>query len=80
LGGSTWDNNESRSLGNIFTPGGSENLVIRYREPDRPGVLRTGLVTYVGGGAGIASATNVPEPVTAILALVAAAFATAWRI
>jgi hypothetical protein len=79
LGGSTWDNNESRSLGNIFTPGGSENLVIRYREPDRPGVLRTGLVTYVGGSPGVAAASAVPEPAAVICAVAAALVAIGSR-
>jgi hypothetical protein len=80
LGSSTWDPNEMRTLGNIFTPGGSENLILRYREPDRPGFLRTGLVTYVGAaGSGLASAAAVPEPQTALLAMVAGVFAFVRR-
>jgi hypothetical protein len=78
LGSSTWAENESRSLGNIFTPGGTENLVLRYREPDRPDVLRTGLVTYVVGP-GPTVATAVPEPQAAILALLAAIFGVGFR-
>jgi hypothetical protein len=80
VGGSTWDENESRSLGNIFTLGGSETLTIRYREPDRPGFLRTGLVTYVGGGAGAAATTAVPEPTAAILAGVAGVWLYGWTV
>jgi hypothetical protein len=80
LGSSTWDENESRTLGNIFTPGGSQNLVIRYREPDRRGFLRTGLVTYVGGaGSSLGHAATVPEPQAAVLSVIAAAFAIVRR-
>jgi hypothetical protein len=72
-GNSTWDPNESRPLGNIFTPGGSQNLVLRFREPNRPGFLRNGLVTYVGGsGSGLGSGAAVPEPQSIVLLLVPA--------
>jgi hypothetical protein len=80
LGSSTWDVNEARTLGNIFTPGGSQNLVLRYREPDRPGFLRTGLVTYVGGaGSSLGDAAAVPEPQAIVLSFIAAALAFVRR-
>jgi hypothetical protein len=79
LGSSTWEANESRPLGNIFTPGGSQNLVLRYREPDRAGVLRTGIVTFVGGGAGLANAATVPEPHAATLALLCSVMGAGFR-
>ena len=79
-GNSTWDPNESRPLGNIFTPGGSQNLVLRFREPNRPGFLRAGLVTYVGGsGSGLGSGAAVPEPQSFILALIPGISALALR-
>jgi hypothetical protein len=80
-GNSTWDPNESRPLGNIFTLGGSQNLVLRFREPNRPGFLRTGLVTYVGGsGSGLGSGAAVPEPHSIILALIPGVSALAVRL
>jgi hypothetical protein len=78
LGSSTWDVNETRPLGNIFTPGGSENLVLNYREPDRRGFLRTGLVTYVGGAGSSLGASSVPEPHAGMLLMVGL-FAAATR-
>lgn len=40
---------ESFSLGNAWTTGGDESgVAFRYREPSRPGVLRDGVVTFVG--------------------------------
>ncbi|MEX2091261.1 MAG: dockerin type I domain-containing protein, partial [Pirellulales bacterium] len=77
IGSSTWNDAESRSIGNIYTPGAAHNLTFRYREPSRPNFLQTGFVTYVGAGAGGASA--VPEPGTLVLALVAGLFAATLR-
>jgi hypothetical protein len=79
-GNSTWDPNESRPLGNIFTPGGSKNVVLRFREPSRPGFLRNGLVTYVGGGSGLASSGAVPEPNVAGLVLTSWLFGLVSRV
>jgi hypothetical protein len=78
IGSSTWSNNESLSLGNIFTPGGAENLVFQYREPTRRNFLVTGEVVYVNGpGAGGASV--VPEPGSLVLLLMAGLTSVAWR-
>ncbi|HVT29348.1 MAG TPA: PEP-CTERM sorting domain-containing protein [Lacipirellulaceae bacterium] len=76
-GSSTWDTNETLSIGDIYTPGGPQNLVFRYREPDRPGFLRTGLVTYVSSGLG--SSTGVPEPSTVMIVGVALISVLGWR-
>jgi hypothetical protein len=79
-GNSTFDPNESRPLGNIFTPGGSQNLVLRFREPSRPGFLRTGLVTYVGGsGSSLGLGAAVPEPQSFVLALIPGILALEFR-
>lgn len=48
-GSTTVDGGESLDLGNAFIVGGSETgLSFRYREPNRPGALRTGLISFVG--------------------------------
>ena len=78
IGSSTWSQNESLSLGNIFTLGGAENLVFQYREPTRRNFLVTGEVVYVNGpGAGGASV--VPEPGSFALLLMAGLTSAAWR-
>ena len=78
LGSSTWNNAESLSIGNIYTPGAAHNITFRYREPSRQGFLRTGLVTYLGPGAG-GGASAVPEPGTFVLALAAGLFVATRR-
>jgi hypothetical protein len=78
IGSSMWSQNESLSLGNIFTLGGAENLVFQYREPTRRNFLVTGEVVYVDGpGAGGASV--VPEPGSIVLLLMAGLTSAAWR-
>lgn len=47
-GSSTLDGGEDFGLGTAFSVGGSTaGLAFRYREPDRPGALRTGLLSLV---------------------------------
>ena len=46
---STLDGGNSFDLGSAFSVGGSESdLAFRYREPTRPGALRTGLISFIG--------------------------------
>lgn len=68
LGTSDLDDTESFDIGNLFTPGASENLQFFYREPGRPDFLREGNVVYVDTPAagGLAA---VPEPATLLLSL-----------
>jgi hypothetical protein len=75
IGSSTWDNAETRPIGNIYTPGAPHNLVFRYRDPARKNFLVQGLVTYVGAGGGSA----VPEPGSLVLLLTACVAACAQR-
>jgi hypothetical protein len=65
-GSTTVNENGSLPLGDVLTPGGTQNLVFQYREPGRKGFLRTGIISYVSGGS---SAIAVPEPASIWLLL-----------
>lgn len=75
IGNSTWDNAETRPIGNIYTPGAPRNLIFRYRDPARKNVLVQGLVTYVGAGAGAVLAVPEPGSLTLLLMTCVAACA-----